>query len=305
MEITQKVLRHWNISGNYSLKPIHSYWKKSSRVITDNDLCYVLKEKENSGKSVQEYKLLLCLQRQGLPVSVPLLTDSGLPYAEDSGKVFCLYPRLPGVEAVDHYSEGSQRRAYHYGSAIAALHRALLNCDSLEGFSGMDLIGQIVTWAIPSARENQHHLDVAFSDSLIERFEKFGATTYRLLPKQLSHRDIHPGNMLFDKGKLTGIVDFEMVTRGPRVFDLCYCGTSVLISGITDSRKRERWGEIFTSILDGYESSGKITKEEYSSIFEVLIAIELIFMAYSFERGDVSAAKCNGETLKWLLGKKL
>jgi len=111
MEIRQKVLRHWNISGNYSLKPIHSYWKKSCRVITDNDLCYVLKEKENSGKSVQEYKLLLCLQRQGLPVSVPLLTtDSGLPYAEDSGKVFCLYPRLPGVEAVDHYSEGSQRR---------------------------------------------------------------------------------------------------------------------------------------------------------------------------------------------------
>jgi Ser/Thr protein kinase RdoA (MazF antagonist) len=63
------------------------------------------------------------------------------------------------------------------------------------------------------------------------------------------HRDAHPSNMLFDGGELTGFLDFEMVTRGLRVFDVCYCGSALLAGGFDEVEKRKQWPELFHSLL--------------------------------------------------------
>lgn len=300
MRITQKVLRHWNISGKYSLEPIPSYWGKSYVVTTDSNHHYILKEKEDSTKATQEYGLLSCLRRQGLPVAPPILTNSELPYTEYKSRIFCLCSCLPGTETVDHYCEGSLERAHDFGLAIGRLHKTLFSCSSVEGFAEMDLVNHVVSWAIPIVRKNSSISGLDCTDTWVERFRQFGATTYTLLPKQLIHKDINPSNMLFKDGNLTGIVDFDMVTHGPEVFDVCYCGSSILVGGFTDSKKREKWIDIFVSLVQGYETLRQLTKEERSSVFLVLVAIQLMFMAFSLERGQIGPAKRNTEVLKWL-----
>ena len=76
---------------------------------------------------------------------------------------------------------------------------------------------------------------------------------YKELPRQLIHRDAHPSNMLFSAGRLTGLLDFELVRRGPRIFDLCYCASSLLVDGFEDCEKGQKWPSLFRSLVRGYE----------------------------------------------------
>ncbi len=50
-------------------------------------------------------------------------------------------------------------------------------------------------------------------------------------PGRLVHRDLHPGNVLFDRGRLTGIVDWEAICRGPVELDVSRCRAHVAVLG--------------------------------------------------------------------------
>lgn len=55
-----------------------------------------------------------------------------------------------------------------------------------------------------------------------------------MLPKRkyrrvICHADFHPGNMLFQRDRLTGLVDWSGTRVGPRSFDLSYCRTEVAL----------------------------------------------------------------------------
>jgi len=140
--------------------------------------------------------------------------------------------------------------------------------------------------------------------STIERiWETVGpelSSLYSELPKQLIHRDAHPSNMLFDAGNLTGFIDFEMVVRGPRIFDVCYCGTSILVGGFQDSAKAEEWPGLFRSLVTGYQEAYPLTSPEHHALYGMLAAIELLFVAFSLETQATEAAKCNASLLNWL-----
>jgi len=49
------------------------------------------------------------------------------------------------------------------------------------------------------------------------------------------HGDFHPGNLLFDGGRLSGVVDCSSAMIGPRNFDLSYCRTEVALVGGVDA----------------------------------------------------------------------
>lgn len=43
-------------------------------------------------------------------------------------------------------------------------------------------------------------------------------------PRQIIHGDWHPGNMLFRKGKVAAVLDYDAATMGPRAVDIAYAG---------------------------------------------------------------------------------
>lgn len=45
----------------------------------------------------------------------------------------------------------------------------------------------------------------------------------------ICHADFHPGNMLFRRDHLTGLVDWSGTRVGPRSFDLSYCRAEVTL----------------------------------------------------------------------------
>jgi Ser/Thr protein kinase RdoA (MazF antagonist) len=91
-----------------------------------------------------------------------------------------------------------------------------------------------------------------------------------------------------------------MAVRGPRIFDPCYCGTSILVSGYPDAIKMQRWPDLFRELIKGYQETHPLTPAEKSSLYSILVMIELQFAAFSLEIGAQKAAQCNLSLVRFL-----
>lgn len=292
-----ELLRRWNIEHISAIEPIT---RQTSRIKAADGRCFVLKGKPDVAQAEREAHLLSSLSDVGAPVATPIRTVDGAQHTLHEGKVYCLYPWLPGDVIADHYAGDAAGRAKAFGKAIGFLHTCLLKCDSTNGFRELKLIEQLQEWAIPSVRRNRTMVDGSTIERIWEAVGPELSSLYSELPKQLIHRDAHPDNMLFDAGSLTGFIDFEMVVRGPRIFDLCYCGTSILVAGFQDSSKVEKWPGLFRSLVEGYQEAYPLTTPEHRALYGVLVAIELLFVAFSLETQATEAAKCNARMINWL-----
>jgi Ser/Thr protein kinase RdoA (MazF antagonist) len=299
-----KLLKNWDIGAIRAIEPIPSFWGRTSLIRTVEGCCFILKEKSDLSRTKQEFDLLSSLSKVGAPVAVQILTTKGEWVASDQGRHFCLYPSLPGKVIAEHYAGDAKERAGTFGQSIGLLHISLLKCNCRNDFQDLDLLRQIQVWAIPSIRKYGGNLDLRTIEKIWGEVEQEMMSIDRELPKQLIHRDLNPANMLFDRGKLTGFVDFEMVVRGSRIFDVCYCGTSILVGGFQDSAKVAQWPGIFQALLQGYQESCPLSLLELRALFGTLEAIELLFLAFSLETHAEGAARCNANVLNWLSKNK-
>jgi hypothetical protein len=51
------------------------------------------------------------------------------------------------------------------------------------------------------------------------------------VPEVLLHRDFHPGNVLWRRGTVTGVVDWQGACTGPAVADVAHCRVNLLTFG--------------------------------------------------------------------------
>jgi Ser/Thr protein kinase RdoA (MazF antagonist) len=298
------LLKDWDIGNVRSVEPISSYWGKTSLVTSAEGKYFILKEKQSLKQTEIEFNLLSSLSNVKAPVAVPISTVNGERYVSSEGKIYCLYPKLPGKVIEDHYASNAAGRAKSFGKAIAFLHSCFMKCEDISGIQELKLIEQIEEWAIPCIRKNDDVIDGYMVEKAWKGFEHGIVRLDKNLPNQLIHRDLNPANLLFENGKLTGFVDFDMVVKGPRIFDVCYCGTSILVSGFPDSAKVEKWPDLFRAMVRGYHDLCPLTSPEVQSLHGTLAAIELLFMAFSLETHADGAAKCNASVLDWLVKNK-
>jgi Ser/Thr protein kinase RdoA (MazF antagonist) len=294
------LLDSWNITAVASLESLSPFWGKTFRVETAG-CSYILREMPDAPRAEREYTLLTSLLQAGAPVGPPILTETGSPWSLNEGKVYCLYPLVPGQPYKDHYCLGAAQRAERLGAATAFFHTCLLKCSSLSGYSTMDLVRQLRESVLPQVESSKELADtgrvVQLASGLIDEY----AGLFAELPVQLIHRDMHPGNILFGQDQLSGWIDFDQVTRGPRIFDLCYCGTSILANGFDDPEKRPVWPELFRSLVYGYESITPLSPHERQVLFGMLAAIELFFIGWLLEQGYPTEARRDEAILSWLL----
>ncbi len=69
------------------------------------------------------------------------------------------------------------------------------------------------------------------------------------------HRDFHPGNVLFDGGTITGVVDWVETSWGPADLDVAHCATALSLLHGTDAAR---------SFRDDYRAAGStLTDDRY------------------------------------------
>jgi Ser/Thr protein kinase RdoA (MazF antagonist) len=249
-------------------------------------------------KGAKEVQLLDALQGRPIPVPLPLETRDGRRLVvDDNGQAWWLYPHLPGGPFQNHYGEKAPAQAAALGRAIGQLHQIFDTIPIPETIPDMSLGTQLSGWALPALEAGQ--------TPGLEEIRSTVQTAMEALVQeaniQLIHRDAHPSNLLFHRGHLTGILDLELATRGFRSFDLCYCASSLLVDAIGFGEREARWPGLFRALIQSYQSCLPLPKIERERLFEMLLAVELLFLAYWLEQEKPAQFRETLSLTNWLM----
>ena len=293
------VLAHWDTG--LAVEVAAMGWTGDAwRVETVDGECFVLKRNPNWDEPEAAARVLARLTELGLPVPAPIPTRDGAPVVRDGDAWVCLSRYLPGEEVTDHYSDGAESRAAAFGEGIARLHQALAACDAVgpsRTFGLADeLRGPIRGLLRSEAADGLWPTIEALHARLMADLE----TIEPQLPAQIVHRDAHPGNLLFDGEQVCGYLDFDLVVRCARVYDLAYCSTAMLLGGFGDARKRRRWLALVGELARGYERVSPLTEAERRAFCPVQLFIQLDFAAFHTNRGRPAAARQTCEAALWI-----
>lgn len=273
----QSVLTNWEVSGE--AKQIYS----TAWAISDE---YVLKVYDNLEKLKKNSRMQMLLCQMGIPAAEIIRTRKGQIYADEGNRYYMLSRKLPGTNATDITEEGM---AMKMGEVLGSLHQAFRKCEEiLYAQSGpadetirlpeRSLLDEMNGWVRESLRR-EHWIDEEIFSRAVQKL----AELYEELPRQLIHRDVHLGNFLFHKGEFSGYIDFDLIQRNIRIFDLCYFLVGLLAAQVGNGMSEKQWYEVISRTTAGYESRILLTAAEKRAVPYVMENIELLFAAYFHE----------------------
>ena len=245
---------------------------------------------------------------RGLPINDYLIMNQ-TQISPDTWRVgeemILLTQQVPGAPLSTQERTGEKRFDYGiaYGRAIARMHRALHAVSEELLPDEANLLDSVTGWALPEVRRQNKQWSMGLSEDFFDEYQAQIDALLPQLPRQIIHRNPHPGNILFRNGKVTGFLEYGMYEQNVRLWDPCYCGTG-LLSELKPSLW-ERWPLLFSGIVQGYDAEEGLTAEEKMSVFPILFSIQMISIA-RFEKteGFETLAKTNREMLRFLIEKR-
>jgi aminoglycoside phosphotransferase (APT) family kinase protein len=201
----------------------------------------------------RQARIMTALHAQGLPVPA-VMAASEAPVVD--GRPFVLMEAVPGdrvEQAIDDGSSPLQLAA----SAVDVLRRLQavpLANTGIGGEEPMSLEGELArwTWLMERAPAELTGQAPRLAQLLDER------QPY-LRPPVLVHGDYHFGNMLFDRGRVAAVVDWEIAQLGQPLLDLCCISLSHVPADAV--------GEMYGADPDDYRWYRALTYYKYAAIF--------------------------------------
>ena len=201
----------------------------------------------------RQARIMTALHARGLPVPA-VMAASKDPVVD--GRPFVLMEAVPGdrVEpAIDSGSSPLQLAA----SAVDVLRRLQavpLENTGIGGEEPMSLEGELArwTWLMERAPTELTAQAPRLAQLLAERQPHPG-------PPVLVHGDYHFGNMLFDRGRVAAVVDWEIAQLGQPLLDLCCISLSHVPADAV--------GEMYGADPDQYRWYRALTYYKYAAIF--------------------------------------
>lgn len=253
---------------------------------------YVIKTNTDLEGLKRNIEMMKTLEECGIPVAKQIPTIDGLEYVEGEGRYYLLMNKLKGNHVLDIYQENTSNIAYETGKVVAKLHTAFLVCEQKIKFWDNSLLDEMMGWVKEAIKVNQFQYctEKEFEASLKELQD-----CYDQLPRQLIHRDMHYGNILFDKGVFSGYIDFDLSQKNVKIFDICYFLMGLLIDHDKKEDAVAKWYAIISNFIRGYEELNSLTRLEKDSMCCLMKNIELLFVAYFIgEEDEVLAGNAAG-----------
>lgn len=288
----QKLLTHWNLQYE---KVSNIYNENTGRqnentyYIGDN---YVIKFSANYGSIKNSISITNSLAKSNLPVAEIIKTIEGSDCLQNGELYFVVTKRIKGSQLKCEYIFKNTDIAYQIGSNIAKLHNSLKTFDK-NNYKQAGILSDVKS-ALPKVQNS-----VNLNDDFLKNF----SIIFDKLPRQIIHRDINPSNMIFDKDKFKGFIDFDLTEVNIRIFDICYCATAILSECFNNSDiYKNKWLEIFDKLVKGYEGITPLSEYEKQALPYVIYSIQIICIAYfsQFDKFD-NLTKINIDMLKWII----
>jgi Ser/Thr protein kinase RdoA (MazF antagonist) len=292
MEIT-KVLESWNISKEPIKQIYSSAWQVGEK--------YILKTGNNIDELHRNLLIINALSEQNVPVAEIIKTVDGLDYIIEEDTYFFISKKIDGEHITDIYKDKYSELAYLIGQVIGRLHMAFRACQEKLPCYDNNFYDEITGWVSQTFREKNI---TSIPEDILKECVSELKNIYSDLPRQLIHRDIHPGNMLFQNNILTGYIDFDLSQINARIFDVCYMSLSFLVGNTDDLDKTTKWFEILKNLVGGYSSVSSLSNDEKKAIPIMMVAIEMLFIAYFTNNEEEEYADEAAKMLLWLWENK-
>jgi Ser/Thr protein kinase RdoA (MazF antagonist) len=292
MEI-KKALLNWNISYENIRQIYKSAWQIGEK--------YILKTGNNLHLLNSNLAIINNLHEQNIPVAEIVKTVNGLDYVVIDNTYFFLSKKISGEHITDIYAGDYNELSYLIGEIIGKLHMAFRICQERISCHDNNFYNEITGWISQTIKDkNIISVPTEILDECVSEMKYL----YPKLPRQLIHRDIHLGNMLFQNNTLTGYIDFDLSQINARIFDLCYMALGFLIDNIEDENKTAKWFLILQKLVKGYCSIIPLTCDEKQAMPTMMIAIEMLFIAFFTNNNDKKGADDAKKMLIWLWENK-
>ena len=274
----KQIIYEWDIEEKVVKQIYDSAWQIGED--------FVLKTYKDVNMLQRNIKILTILEDMEIPVGGIVLTKDKKTYAKDNEYYYILTNKLSGSNITNIHNDTAI--ALEMGRVLARLHNAFKECETQDEFGDNSLLKEMNGWIKSVFVKNSwKYIDESEYDILIGRLEKL----YDKLPVQLIHRDVHLGNFLFDNGKFSGYIDFDLSQRNIRIFDLCYFMLGLLSEEEVLDISEKQWFDILTNFFTGYEQENELLQEEKQAVPYVMEAIELLFVAWFVEQNDIKCAE--------------
>jgi homoserine kinase type II len=234
-------------------------------------------------------ELLLWLQEKHLPVSAPLLSNTGQVQVL-SDHLSLGVQRVIAGDLLDPTQLGQARSA---GITLAQLHDALAAYPRASDFvrqaSIPSLRETINAWVEKKEASLTDPALVAGSKALVQWLQRNDLPD---LATQVVHNDYRAANILWQEGKITAVLDFEDLSWGYRVNDLAWATVHL-------GTRFRQWGPVSADVHEafraGYESRQPLTEAEQMWL-PALMVCHSINLACSAAGGPTYAAGIDSVT---------
>lgn len=238
------------------------------------------------------------LLKENICVPEYIKTSDGKPYIQADETYYVLMKKLNGHH-IDPYTGNSYENGIMLGGIVADLHIVLGKISNNFECYDSDYIQELNGWIMEELKEK----NIQVTQEIINYCYEF-ETLYKTLPRQLIHRDIHLGNLLFKGNNFVGYLDFDISQKNARILDICYLGATMLVGNYTNDSRLKRWCEIFRGVLFGYGKKLKLTENEINAIPNMFILIELTFSAFFSQIGQQDLSVSCIDMTEWLYRNK-
>jgi len=267
---------HW--PGIREWAPRSTEWGTANATffVGDHD-AYLLKiyGDKNQAQLEFEHRVLLHLGRADLSFAIPVPQPSCsgavlVPIAPDSASAqppfqAAVYAVIPGASC----ARGDERRTFLQGAAMGELHQALRMAEIpredavLPAWGDLDRIHPLVPdWrTLPDALGMSAEV-VEGTSRIIRRTEEMVPRLQAELPGQIVHADYVQPNILFDRDRISGVIDFEFATHDLRAFDVAASFYHFCLSPWSDT---PRW-TLIEAFLRGYASQVPFVPAEIDAL---------------------------------------
>ena len=296
----RRILANWDIPQDLPILATPTVNPSSNVWIVGED--YILKT-EGKSRLLTNLKIVKALSADGANVGVPIPTKRGEDYL-DGDHIFTLTLGIKGkpLSSDEYFGEDREQFGILYGESIANLHQNLKSVESELKVYQKDLLKEVTEWALPLVKKISLQWSMGIPESFFENYIDAFTKLYPKLPEQLVHRDPNPGNIIFENGKVSGFVDFDISERNVRLWDPCYLATGILCSWNDIPDIKTLWPEILSGVLNGYDRINPLTSEEKAAIYYIICAIQMIFVAYCDDIPELQElAKTNREMLMYII----
>ena len=266
-----------NVSNNESVRNI------------DNK--YILKKTTNLDQCKKNIILAHQLSEKGVLVPRFIPLKDGRFYTQEGDYYYSLMTRLNG-EPMQIDTDDYIKKAETIGKLVASLTLALNSCEC-DLCSDTDCIQVLNDW-VKYEIENKA---LPVPNKLLDYLDSFEAL-YKKLPRQINHKDLNGGNMLFEDNLVfRGFIDFDIAEIDARVYDISYILWCIIYVDKKGNPKLfDKSIEIAKCIFENYNFIVKLTDEEKQAIPYLYVYVGIMVSAWMAKADNIdmaiACAKC-------------